>query len=227
MNAADHGANQKIVNETPREDARPSAQDVTPGATGATGATAIKRNSRLHTEKNAEDGEEGSEAADRRRRALTRFGGLLFLLGLVEELKLAPELLAHPALGVRPFRRVMFWLALSLAPIEEDDPPALPFAGLPPDAEMPLDAEPPGETETVAINSLAARIVEHLSVLIDQRVEWRGDRAALIEFVCRRRAEIVADPGWIEVRFWLEDVWRDIRRVGHDRVQAYVDDCRT
>ena len=222
MSAADHGANQKIVNETPREDARPSAPDVAPGAPGAPGATAIKRNSRQHTEQNAEEDEEGSEAADRRRRALTRFGGLLFLLGLVEELKLAPEILAHPALGVRPFRRVMLWLALALAPIEENDPAALAFAGLPPDVELPLDHEPLGETEIVAINSLAARIVEHLSVLIDQRVEWRGDRAALIEFVCRRRAEIVADPGWIEVRFSLDEVATEIRRAGLDLDPGYV-----
>jgi len=87
---------------------------------------------------------------------------------------------------------------------------------------MPLEREPPGETETVAINSLAARIVEHLSVLIDQRVEWRGDRAALIEFVCRRRAEIVADPGWIEVRFSLDEVATEIRRAGLDLDQGYV-----
>ena len=222
MSAADHGANQKIVNETPRNDARPSAPDVTPGAMGAPEATAIKRNSGQHTGQNAEEGEEGSEAADRRRRALTRFGGLLFLLGLVKELKLAPEILAHPALGVRPFRQVMRWLALALAPIEENDPAALAFAGLPPDAELPLDHEPPGETETVAINSLAARIVEHLSALIDQRVEWRGDRAALIEFVCRRRAEIVADPGWIEVRFSLDEVATEIRRAGLDLDPGYV-----
>jgi hypothetical protein len=219
MSEANHGANQKIVNETPREDARPSAPDVAPGAPGA---PAIKRNSRPHTEQNAEEGEEGSEAADRRRRALTRFGGLLFLLGLVEELKLVDEILAHPALGVRPFRRAMLWLALALAPIEENDPAALAFAGLQPDAELPLEHEPPGETETVAINSLAARIVEHLSALIDQRVEWRGDRAALIEFVCRRRAEIVADPGWIEVRFSLDEVATEIRRAGLDLDPGYV-----
>jgi hypothetical protein len=225
MSAADHGSNQKIVNETPREEARPSAPDVAPGATGAqgvTGATADERNSRQQTEQNAEEGEEGLEAADRRRRALTRFGGLLFLLGLVDELKLVDEILAHPALGVRPFRQVMRWLALALAPIEENDPAALAFAGLPPDAELPLDQEPPGETETVAINALAARIIEHLSAMIDQRAEWRGDRAALIEFVCRRRAEIVADPGWIEVRFSLDEVTTEIRRAGLDLDPGYV-----
>lgn len=222
MPAADHGANQKTVNETPREDARPGATAGATGATGATEATAIKRNSGQHTGQNAEVDEEGSEGADRRRRALTRFGGLLFLLGLVDELKLVDEILAHPALGVRPFRLVMRWLALALAPVEENDPAALAFAGLPPDAEPPLDHQPPFETETGAINSLAARIIEHLSALIDQRVEWRGDRAALIEFVCRRRAEIVADPGWIEVRFSMDEVATEIRRAGLDLDPGYL-----
>jgi hypothetical protein len=230
MSATDHGANQKTVNEPPREDARPSIPDVAPGSTGATGATgatgttgatAFKRNSGQQWQ-NAEEGEEGSVGADRRRRAFTRFGGLLFLLGLVEELKLVDEILSHPALGARPFRRVMLWLALVLAPVEENDPAALAFAGLPPDAELPLDHGPPGETETGAINSLAARIVEHLSALIDQGFEWRGDRAALIEFVCRRSAEIVADPGWIEVRFSLDEVATEIRRAGLDLDPGYL-----
>ena len=219
MSAANHGANQETANETPREDACFSAPNVAPGAPGA---TAIKRNSVQPTWQNAEEGEEGSKGAGRRRRALTRFGGLIFLLGLVEELKLVDEILAHPALGARPFRRVMRWLALALAPVEENDPAALAFAGLPPDTELPLDREQPGEIETGAINSLAARIVEHLSALIDQRVEWGGDRAALIEFVCHRSAEIVADPGWIDVRFSLDEVATEIRRAGLDLDPGYV-----
>ncbi|MGH6950250.1 MAG: hypothetical protein ACREH4_05225 [Vitreimonas sp.] len=217
MPAADHGADQKAVNETPREDARPDAPDVATGATMATmatGATAIGPDSG----QNAEEGEEGSKVTDRRRRALTRFGGLLFLLGPIEELKLAPEILAHPALGARPFRWVMRRLALALAPVEENDPAALAFAGLPPDTDLPLDREPPGETETGAINSLADRIVEHLGALI----EWQDGPAGLIEFVCHRSAEIVVDPGWIDVRFSLDEVATEIRRAGLDLDPGYV-----
>jgi len=58
--------------------------------------------------------------------------------------------------------------------------------------------------------------------LIDQRVEWGGDRAALIEFVCHRSAEIVADPGWIDVRFSLDEVATEIRRAGLDLDPGYV-----
>jgi hypothetical protein len=111
---------------------------------------------------------------------------------------------------------------LALTPVEENDPAALAFAGAPPDAEPPLDHEPPGETEIGAINSMAARIVERLGALIDQKGEWRGDRAELIEFVCRRRAEIVADPGWIDVRFSLDEVATEIRRAGLDLDPGYV-----
>jgi hypothetical protein len=214
--AADHRANQKAVNETPREDAGLSAPDMATEATGMAGAPAIRRNSGQHIGQNA------VEVVDRRRRALTRFGGLLFLLSLVEEMKLAPEILAHPALGERPFRWVMVRLALALAPVEENDPAALAFAGLPPDTELPLDHEPPDETETSAINSLAARIVESLGALIDRSGEWLGGRTALIEFVCHRSAEIVAEPGWIDVRFSLDEVATEIRRAGLDLNPGYA-----
>jgi hypothetical protein len=217
MPAADHGAGQKALNETTAEDARSGAPDEATGATRATGATAIEPDSGKNIGQTAEEEREGSKVADRRR-ALTRFGGLLFLLGPVEELKLVDEILAHPALGVRPFRWVMHRLALALVPVKENDPAALAFAGLPPDTELPLDREPPGETETGAIDSLAARSVEHLGALI----EWWGDPAGLIEFVCRRSAEIVADPGWIDVRFSLDEVTTEIRRVGLDLNPGYV-----
>jgi hypothetical protein len=214
MSSADHGIDQKAVNETLREDAPPETLDGATKAPGTTRATVIKHNSG----QNAEKGEKESEVADRRQRTLTQFGGLLFLLGLFEELKLAPEILAHPALGARPFRWVMRRLALALAPVEENDPAAMAFAGLTPGGELPLDHELPGETETGAIDSMAARIVEHLCALI----EWRGDQAGLIEFVCHRSAEIVADPGWIEARFSLDEVATEIRRAGLDLDPGYV-----
>lgn len=213
MPAVNHEGDREALNE--REDARSSAQD---GATTARRSTAIETDSERHTGQNAEVGEEGSMVADRRLRAFTRFGGLLFLLGLVEELKLAPEILAHPALGARPFRWVMHRLALALAPVEENDPAALAFAGAPPDTELPLDHEPPGEHETGAISTMAARTVEYLCALI----EWRGDPSGLIDFVCHRSAEIVSDTGWIDVRFSLDEVATEIRRAGLDLDPGYV-----
>ena len=46
--------------------------------------------------------------------------------------------------------------------------------------------------------------------------------ANVIEFVCHRRAEIVADPGWIELRFSLDDVSTELRRAGLDLDPGYV-----
>ena len=44
----------------------------------------------------------------------------------------------------------------------------------------------------------------------------------LAKFVCRRPAHIVADPGWIEARFSLQDVSVEIRRTGLDIDPDYL-----
>jgi hypothetical protein len=44
----------------------------------------------------------------------------------------------------------------------------------------------------------------------------------VLQFVCQRRAAIVADPGWIEVRLSLDEVSTEIRRVGLDLDPDYV-----
>ena len=38
----------------------------------------------------------------------------------------------------------------------------------------------------------------------------------LLDFVCRRRAEIVFDPGWLEVRFPFDEVSVELRRAAID-----------
>jgi hypothetical protein len=40
--------------------------------------------------------------------------------------------------------------------------------------------------------------------------------------VCSRPAQIVAEPGWIEARFSLDDVSLDIRRAGLDLDPQWV-----
>ena len=171
-------------------------------------------------ERVAERSGEESSPPDLRRRALTKFGGLLFLLGVVEEMKLAPEILASEPLGLRLLRWTMSSLALAIVPARIDDPAALAFAGLPPGADPPLAAaEPMTEAEAAAIQALAARVVGRLRGLL----EWPDETAAtLIEFVCHRRAEIVAEPGWIEVKLSLDEVSTEIRRAGLDLDPGYV-----
>lgn len=154
-----------------------------------------------------------------RQQAQTQFGGLLFLLGLIEDAGMVDEMLAHDALGLRPLRWTMQALALALVPAGIGDAAVLAFAGLPPDAAPPVAvAQPMSEAEAVALQSLAARIVERLRSLL----EWPEEAAdALMEFVCWRQAEILADPGWIEVRLPLDEVSTEIRRAGLDLDPGY------
>lgn len=147
------------------------------------------------------------------RRAVTRFGGLLFLLHLVETLDLPEAILTRCAR--RPFRWVLHQLALTLVPLEPDDPAALAFAGLPPDAVPPThDEAPPTEAERAFI----ATLVERIQAALEERLEEKP----VIAFVCQRAAEIVADPGWIEVRLALSDVSVAIRRIGLDLDPGYL-----
>ncbi len=167
-----------------------------------------------------EPDEEEAKPVDLRRRAFTRFGGLLFLLGLIEDLCLPEEIIAHPALGARPLLWVIHQLALALLTIEPNDPAALAFAGRPPDARPPSEEqEAPTEIEARATKTFAARIVKRLGALLDFE---DAIQTCLLEFVCCRRAEIVADPGWIEVRFSLDEVSTEIRRAGVDLDPGYL-----
>lgn len=148
----------------------------------------------------------------------TRFAGLLFLLPLVAELGLP----AHPpeALAERRLRWVLHQLALVLQPLEPGDPAALAFAGLPPDAELPTAAEePPTAEERLALADTGEALVELLRVVL---VEPHRPPEELLDFVCRRRAEVVGDPGWVELRFRLDDVSIELRRVGLDLDPGWV-----
>jgi hypothetical protein len=40
--------------------------------------------------------------------------------------------------------------------------------------------------------------------------------------VCRRHAEILAEPGWIDVKLALDEVSTDIRRAGLDLNPGYI-----
>lgn len=161
-----------------------------------------------------------SEFLDPRRRRITEFGGLLFLLRIIELLKLPEQILADATLGSRPFVWTFHQLAMALAPIEPDDAGGLAFAGLAPDDMPPSEQDQPATLdETRALLALAEKVVECLSSLVDYEHE---STEALLEFVCRRRAEVVADPGWIEIRLSLDQVATEIRRAGLDLDPGYV-----
>ena len=147
------------------------------------------------------------------RRALTRYGGLLFLLRVIDELGLPDEIVTRAAR--RPVRWVLHQLAMTLVPAEADDPAALAFAGLGPNAVPPSrDEEPP----TAAERELAAAFAQRIEAALEERIEEKSP----IAFVCHRRGEIVADPGWIEVRLSLTDVETAIRRAGLDLDAGHI-----
>jgi hypothetical protein len=156
---------------------------------------------------------EGEAPAEIRKRAVTRFVGLLFLLGPAGELGLPDEILNR--FPRRPFVWAMHQLALALVPAAEDDPAVLAFSGLLPDARPPATLEaPPSDAEREVLASFVAAIDARLAELLEIRHP--------IPFVCERQAEIVADPGWIEVRLSLRDVSTGIRRAGLDLDPGWI-----
>jgi len=156
----------------------------------------------------------GTPIPDVRRRATTLAGGMLFLLHLVVELGLPEAILASATLSVRSLRWVMHQVALALIPLEPCDPAALAFAGLGPTDEPPSRREAePSEAERVAIDALRASLIEALWVRLGRPDDAKE---GLLYRVCRRRAEVAADPGWIELRLLLDEVSVEVRRAALD-----------
>jgi len=145
----------------------------------------------------------------------TRYGGLLFLLNLLNRIGLIDEIRDDVALGGRAIRWTLHQLALRLVPVEQDDPAAMAFAGLLP-GEKPLsDAEAgPDEDESEALDGWAQRITAAVGELLAES-DFSSNEIAL-NFVCRRDANVDGDPGWIVITFPIETVSVEIRRVGLD-----------
>ncbi len=162
----------------------------------------------------SDDANADSLLADGRCRGRTHAGGLLYLLDLVGALDLPAEIVASPVFAQRSVRWVLHRLALALVPLAPNDPAALAFAGLQPTSDPPAEDAPDVEdAEATAITVLRNRVVVALRQQLNQR---EGSAERWLAFVCRRQAEIVADPGWIEVHFSLDEVSTEIRRVGLD-----------
>jgi hypothetical protein len=146
-------------------------------------------------------------------RASTSAGGLLYLINLVGRLNLPETILGDQRLSGRGLRWVLHQLAMSLTEVGPDDPAALAFAGEAPGMPAPSSLEPPAtDSEREAILDHRRSIVGALGG--DLRLP--GEPEAALAFVCRRRATIAADPGWIEATLSLDDVSIEIRRAALD-----------
>lgn len=171
--------------------------------------------------------------------ASTPFGGLLFLLNLAGELGWPQRWLADPVLGARGPRWGLHQLALRLLPLQAKDPAALALAGLLPNAEPPdANAPAPSAAEAQALQVVRGELLLALrrrlpgvvtalgmpldagqDVPVDAALDTGLDAAAdaaLLAWVCRRQARILADPGWLELHLSLDDVRTEIRGAGLD-----------
>jgi hypothetical protein len=150
----------------------------------------------------------------------TEWGGLLFLLHLVDRIGMPESVTSDEVLGDRPLRWVLHQLAQTIAPVSPTDPAALAFAGLAPSSEPP-ESEPaqPEPRESAAIHALRGRLAEELRDLLERRDD---DEEALLAEVTRRGARIDADPGWLVVHLPLSSVSTEVRRAGLDLDLGYV-----
>lgn len=175
------------------------------------------------SEGEATEGDEAHPLVSLRAAGETRWGGLLFLVHVLG----APELLAMAegdALAARSLRWTLHRLAMELTGVEEGDAGALALAGLGPDRDPPSRGAPQAtEAEARAVADLAAAAARETHRRV-RREEAADDRAALatLRDVCLRRAEIVADPGWIDVRMRHDEVRVDVRRAGLDLDPGWV-----
>jgi hypothetical protein len=150
--------------------------------------------------------------------APTHHGGLLYLVNVLRRMNVIDRLAQDTPWSDRGLRWLLHQLAMLLAPVSPDDPAALAFAGLPPDAESPssLQAAPTAD-EVAALAQLSDAVSQ---ALLDHLRASGGsvtaDAAAVLDLVCRRDADVVADPGWIEVHFDADTVSLDVRRAGLD-----------
>ncbi|MCC6235430.1 MAG: hypothetical protein IT580_22515, partial [Verrucomicrobiales bacterium] len=149
---------------------------------------------------------------DPRRRGRTAQGGVLYLLNLLKVTDAIAELMRE--FPGRRLRWTLHQLGCGLTGAAATDPAALAFAGLLPGSVPPTEEEPAATIEErVALQRFMDRIAGEVSTRLDLPPAAPG---AVFELVCRRSAEIIADPGWIEAKFSLRDVSLDLRRVGLD-----------
>lgn len=158
-----------------------------------------------------------------RQPAATEWGGLLFLLHLVDWDRLASA--AAPGL-----RMVMHTLGGDLigrtlpepAP-DPGDPALLAFAGLGPDEYVPVPGSAEEEQAAVLVaRSTAGSIVALLRQSLGNTPLAREEEPALLEAVCRRTARIDAVPGWIDAVLCIDSVSTDVRRAGLDLDLGYL-----
>jgi len=155
-----------------------------------------------------------------RKTGTTLFGGLLFLINVLSRLNIIIEINQRLFSQQRPMGWSLHQLALALTGEAADDPAVLAFCGIRPGDLLPwLDEPAPNETEKTVITDWRERIIEELR----NRLDWElMPGSKIIHRICRRSARIIADPGWFDIVFSLNDVSVDLRRGALDLDPGYV-----
>lgn len=164
-----------------------------------------------------------------RTEGMTQMGGLLYLIHVVDDLELIDELQTAQPFRGRPLRWTLHRAAMTLGETVPHDAAALAFAGLGPAAQPPSQHEtPPTDDEQSQLLLVVERIMERgrerLAASNPHRAAEIREMAPgrLKDWICRRNARVIADPGWIEAHFKLDDVFTEIRRAGLDLDPGYV-----
>ncbi|WLE98045.1 MAG: hypothetical protein QTN59_04235 [Candidatus Electrothrix communis] len=158
----------------------------------------------------------------------SEYGGLLFLLPLLEQAGIIDELIKAEQFEKRSLRWFLHALALELLPMQANDPAALAFCGLGPEDPLPDREEPgPDATEKRMLADWRLRILQTLARRMSDNSENEGrgqekHAEQILHRVCCRNARIIADPGWIEVMFSLRDVSIEVRRAGLDLDPGFI-----
>ena len=145
------------------------------------------------------------------------YAGLMFLHHTAESAGM-PRVAEHdPRVGRRTLTWVLHRLALRLAPVSEDDPAALAFAGLAPHDAAPT-GEPPDADEEIALEEAATRWREHTwaAVAATQVGRWDLGGEETVTSVVSRPGRVVAARGWMEVLLALDGVDVAVRAAGLD-----------
>jgi hypothetical protein len=77
----------------------------------------------------------------------------------------------------------------------------------------------PSARELAAIEELSSRVTHALAQLLERPTT---ERTKLLDSVWRRGAEVVWDPGWIDVQLSLQEVSIEVRRAGLDLDLGFV-----
>jgi hypothetical protein len=99
----------------------------------------------------------------------------------------------------------------------------LAFCGLRPDQAPPAEPDDPVEAADLAAfaGGEAERLVAALRQALDPDPWAELATPDLLGAVARRSANIVADPGWIDVELHLDEVRTEVRRAGLDLDLGY------